>query len=190
MYLMLLSEATYKKKKKRDNQGALFISSNSATCKTVHTFSIQIIYSYILYFYYSMDYLNYYGHLCSLIQYLVKARFSTGGASLKKKESANYLTHLVKTGMNHSLRFSPNTCSKFLRIPTLKPFLSGPLTKTGAEKASRQWKNNCGSKYAFMLQSFTKGLHSQHKSSSQQIIYKSFRTWESSSMSRTKGVFW
>lgn len=38
--------------------------------------------------------------------------------------------------MNHILLFSPNTCSKFLRKPTLNPFLSGPLTKTGAEKAS------------------------------------------------------
>lgn len=47
-------------------------------------------------------------------------------------------THLVKTGMNHNLRFSPNTCSRFLRVPTLKPFLSGPLAKTGAEKASKK----------------------------------------------------
>lgn len=51
-----------------------------------------------------------------------------------------YLTHLVNTGMNHILRSSPNTCCRFLRIPTLKPFLSGPVTKMGAEKASGEKK--------------------------------------------------
>lgn len=55
---------------------------------------------------------------------------------IAKRRSCSCPTHLVNTGMNHILLFSPNTCSKFLRKPTLNPFLSGPLTKTGAEKAS------------------------------------------------------
>lgn len=53
-----------------------------------------------------------------------------------RKHRIGQKTHPVKTGMNHIFLFSPNTCCRFLRKPTLNPFLSGPLTKTGAEKAS------------------------------------------------------
>lgn len=53
-----------------------------------------------------------------------------------KKPNNALLTGLVKTGMSHSRRSSPRICCTFLRTPTLKPFLSGPETNTGAEKAS------------------------------------------------------
>lgn len=63
--------------------------------------------------------------------------------------------------MNHSLRSSPNTCCRFLRMPTLKPFLSGPLTKTGAVKASKKKEkesesglNSPLSKYLFEQSSY------------------------------------
>jgi len=39
-------------------------------------------------------------------------------------------------GISHSLLSSPNTCSRFRCRPTLNPFLSGPPTKMGTEKAS------------------------------------------------------
>lgn len=42
----------------------------------------------------------------------------------------------MKTGMNHRRQSSPSIWCTFLRTPTLKPFLSGPETNTGAEKAS------------------------------------------------------
>lgn len=58
--------------------------------------------------------------------------------------------------MNHILLFSPNTCSKFLRKPTLNPFLSGPLTKTGAEKASETQDQRKGLNFKYLLKKQTK----------------------------------
>lgn len=81
------------------------------------------------------------------VMWYFQNRFSFEAVTLldeKDQEEENklkmYLTHLVKTGMNHILHSSPNTCCRFLRIPTLKPFLSGPVTKMGAEKASGEKK--------------------------------------------------
>lgn len=92
--------------------------------------------------------------------------------------------HLVKTGMNHILRSSPNTCCRFWRIPTLKPFLSGPVTKMGAEKASGEKKKKIRICLLCLLQFWTPPLSKGYKITtqglSQQIIYKSFRQYKSS----------
>ena len=46
------------------------------------------------------------------------------------------ISNLVKTGMNQSFLFSPNTSKKLLYFPKLNPFLSGPVWNMGDLKDS------------------------------------------------------
>lgn len=49
-----------------------------------------------------------------------------------------FVCYLVKTGSSQYFFWSPKTCAIFFLKPSEKPFLSEPVRKTGARKASAE----------------------------------------------------